>query len=147
MELKKEQIQALIQQAMEAREKAYAPYSNFMVGAALLCADGKVYTGCNVESVSYSPTTCAERTALVKAVSEGERKFAAIAVVGGHAGGTVNENEGVDEYSAPCGVCRQFLYEFGKDIQVIVAKNLEAYWVHPLEALLPLGFGPEYLQD
>lgn len=145
MELRKEQIQTLIQRAMEAREKAYVPYSNFMVGAALLTADGKIYTGCNIESVSYSPTTCAERTALVKAVSEGERKFTAIAVVGGHADGSIKAE--ADGYSAPCGVCRQFLYEFGKDILVIVAKSLEEYYVHPLSELLPLGFGPEYLQD
>ena len=145
MQLKKEQVQELIQSAMAAREMAYVPYSNFMVGAALLTEEGKVYTGCNIESVSYSPTTCAERTALVKAVSEGERKFAAIAVVGGHRDGSVKKE--ADGYSAPCGVCRQFLYEFGKDMTVIVAISLDEYYAHPLSELLPLGFGPEYLQD
>ena len=145
MELSKEQIAMLIQEAAEARGRAYVPYSGFAVGAALLTPDGKIYTGCNIESVSYSPTTCAERTALVKAVSEGEHKFTAIAVIGGHADGSIKEE--ADGYSAPCGVCRQFLYEFGKDILVIVAKSLDEYYIHPLSELLPLGFGPEYLQD
>ena len=144
MELKKEQVQMLIQEAMKAREMAYVPYSNFMVGAALLTEDGKVYTGCNIESVSYSPTTCAERTALVKAVSEGERKFTAIAVVGGHRDGSIKKE--ADGYSAPCGVCRQFLYEFGTDILIICAKSPDSYYTKTISEMLPHGFGPSHLQ-
>ena len=100
----------LIQKALMAREHAYVPYSGFPVGAALLGASGKVYTGCNVECASYSGTNCAERTALYKAVSEGEVKFNAIAVVGD-----------LQNYTFPCGICRQVLVEFGKELEVIVA--------------------------
>ena len=128
----------LIQMAFEGMKNAYAPYSNFQVGAALLADSGKIYTGCNIESCSYSPTNCAERTALFKAVSEGERRFLAIAIV---------SSGGADgDYTAPCGVCRQMLYEFcGADMPVIMAKSIDDYKELTLGQLLPMGFGPSQL--
>ena len=127
----------LAQKAITAKAMAYAPYSNFHVGAALLTKGGEVYTGCNIESAAFSPTCCAERTALVKAVSNGQRDFAAIAISGG---------AGAD-YCYPCGVCRQMLYEFGGDsLQVIVAKTGDDFKVHQLSELLPHGFGAKDLQ-
>lgn len=128
----------LIEKAMEGMERAYAPYSGFRVGAALLGKSGEVYTGCNVESCAYTPTCCAERTALVKAVSEGERAFSALAVV---------SVGGVDEdYTSPCGVCRQMLFEFcEEDMPVILAKSKEDYKQVTLGQLLPMGFGPDKL--
>ena len=122
----------LIAKAMEAREKAHAPYSHFAVGAALLARSGRVYTGCNVENASYGLSICAERTAVFKAVSEGERDFEAIAVV---------TEKGV----TPCGACRQVLLEFGDDIQVIVADGAGGYRVFTLQELLPEAFTPEHL--
>jgi cytidine deaminase len=122
----------LIAKAMEARKKAYAPYSHFAVGAALLAKSGRVYTGCNVENASYGLSICAERTAVFKAVSEGERDFEAIAVV---------TEKGV----TPCGACRQVLMEFGEDIQVIVADEAGEYRVFGLQELLPEAFTPEHL--
>lgn len=97
-------MEELIQKAMEAREKAYAPYSGFMVGAALQCADGTVYTGCNIENAGYTPTNCAERTAFFKAVSEGKREFVRIAIVGGR--------QGEMAAPSPCGVCLQVMASF-----------------------------------
>ena len=118
----------LIRLAREAREQAYAPYSHFAVGAALLGASGRVYTGCNVENVSYGLTVCAERVAMFKAVSEGEREFEAIAVV---------TSSGVP----PCGACRQVLREFGPGLEVIVAwTDGDDYEVYPLRKLLPHSF-------
>lgn len=132
----------LIQLAFEAREKAYTPYSHFKVGAALLAKSGKIYTGCNIENAGYTPTNCAERTALFKAVSEGERQFDAIAIVGSMEGKT---NEIV---TGPCGVCRQALYEFGgDDLLVIMAKSKEDYIERILGELLPFGFGPANLAE
>lgn len=131
--------EALAQQALEAREGAYCPYSGFAVGAALLCADGTVYPGCNIENAGYSATNCAERTAIFKAVSEGKRDFTAIAVAGGKAG------EQPSDFCAPCGVCRQVMREFcGPDFKIILTdgKNLE---FHTLEELLPHSFGPDNL--
>jgi len=126
-------LQLLAEKAVTAKALAYAPYSNFRVGAALLTKEGDIYTGCNVESAAFSPTCCAERTALVKAVSDGKLDFAAIAVSGGPTGG---------DYCYPCGVCRQMLYEFGgDDLQVVVAKSGTDYKVHTLQELLPHGFG------
>ena len=122
----------LIAKAMEAREKAHAPYSHFAVGAALLGRSGRVYTGCNVENASYGLSICAERVAVFRAVSEGERDFEAIAVV--------TEN-GV----TPCGACRQVLMEFGEDIQVIVADETGGYRVFGLQELLPEAFNSEDL--
>ncbi|MDD3193318.1 MAG: cytidine deaminase [Oscillospiraceae bacterium] len=128
----------LIEQAFEGLQHAYAPCSGFRVGAALLGRSGTVYTGCNVESCAYTPTCCAERTALVKAVSEGERAFLALAVV---------SDEGADgDYTSPCGVCRQMLFEFcGGEMPVILAKSKEDYRVTTLGTLLPMGFGPAKL--
>ena len=130
---------ALIEQAIAAREKAYAPYSGFRVGAALLGKSGKVYTGCNVENASYSPTNCAERTAFFKAVSEGEREFVSIAIVGGM-------SETINDLCAPCGVCRQVMAEFcDKDFRVIMG-NFEKIQTRTLEELLPLSFGKNDLE-
>lgn len=124
----------LLLKAIEARAYAYAPYSNHKVGAALLGKSGKVYLGCNVENAAYTPTNCAERTAVFKAVSEGELEFTAIAVVGG-VGDTLSE------LCAPCGVCRQVLSEFcDKDLKVILGKP-EKITVTTLEELLPYSFG------
>lgn len=140
--MEKEQIQALIRQAFAARKFAYTPYSHFQVGAALLARNGKVYTGCNIENAGYTPTNCAERTALFKAVSEGERTFSAIAIVGS-VQGTVNKL-----VTCLCGVCRQALYEFGgPDLTVIMAKTEEDYIVTTLGELLPYGFGPANLEN
>ena len=129
----------LLQCAVEAREMAYAPYSNFRVGAALLGKSGKLYKGCNVENAAYSPTKCAERTALFKAVSEGEREFVSIAIVGGM-------SETINDLCAPCGVCRQVMAEFcDKDFRVIMG-NLEHIQTRTLEELLPLSFGKNDLE-
>ena len=131
----------LIEMAFAAREYAYTPYSHFKVGAALLCKNGKIYTGCNIENAAYSVANCAERTALFKAVSEGEREFEAIAVVGSLEG---EQNRVI---TAPCGVCRQALYEFGgDDLIVIMAKSPEDYIERRLGELLCLGFGPANLE-
>ena len=130
---------ALLEQAIAAREMAYAPYSGFRVGAALLGKSGKVYTGCNVENASYSPTNCAERTAFFKAVSEGEREFVSIAIVGGM-------YETINDLCAPCGVCRQVMAEFcDKDFRVIMG-NLDNIQTLTLEELLPLSFGKNDLE-
>lgn len=129
----------LIRAAFAAQKFSYSPYSNFRVGAALLARNGTVYTGCNIECSSYSPTNCAERTALFKAVSEGVREFEAIAVVGGKADGTQD-----DIVTSPCGVCRQMLFEFGgNDLIVLMAKSETNFVEKTLGELLPLGFGPE----
>ncbi len=123
----------LILSAFKAREKAYAPYSQFLVGAALLCSDGTVYTGCNIENISYSGTVCAERTAIFKAVSDGKRNFEAVAIVGGKKDETI--------FAYPCGICRQVMAEFCKaDFKVIVAKSEEEYEKYPLSELLPKSF-------
>ena len=138
--MEKAEIQALIRQAFAGQKFAYTPYSHFNVGAALLAKNGKVYTGCNIENAGYTPTNCAERTALFKAVSEGVREFDAIAIVGSKQG-EVNTL-----VTGPCGVCRQALYEFGGDaLTVILAKTEEDYIVTTLGALLPYGFGPANL--
>ena len=128
----------LIRAAIKAREYSYSPYSGYCVGAALLAADGKIYTGCNVENAAYSPTNCAERTAFFKAVSEGERSFCAIAVVGSPKGA-------LTQYAWPCGVCRQVMFEFcdPESFNVITAVSEEIYEERLLKELLPLGFGPD----
>ena len=134
--MNKEQLASL---AMEAMEKAYSPYSDYKVGAALLCKDGSVYTGCNVENASFSATNCAERTAFFKAVSEGKREFSAIAICGG--------KEGVIEgLFPPCGVCRQVMREFCEDdfeIYLVMKDGIETY---TLEELLPLSFAPKTIK-
>lgn len=124
----------LMQHAVEARKKAYAPYSGFYVGAALLAKSGKVYRGCNIENASYTPTNCAERTAFFKAVSEGERKFEAIAIVGG-------KGEELSALCAPCGVCRQVMAEFCDGDFRIVLGTPERIEIHSLKELLPMSFG------
>ena len=118
------------------------PYSGFKVGAALLTKSGKIYTGCNIENAAYTPTNCAERTAFFKAVSEGEREFQAICVVGG--------KDGVlTDYAAPCGVCRQVMMEFcdPQQFQIILATAADHYDVFTLQELLPQGFGPANLNE
>ena len=135
------QAQQLIRAAFAARRFAYTPYSHFKVGAALLAHNGQVFTGCNIESASYSPTNCAERTALFKAVSEGVTAFSAIAIVGSREG-EVNRI-----VTSPCGVCRQALFEFcGPDLTVIMARSEEDYLETTLGELLPYGFGPKNLE-
>ena len=132
----------LIELALKAREKAYCPYSNFAVGAALLCQDGTIYTGCNIESSAYTPTICAERTAFFKAVSEGKREFICIAVTGGRV------DADVLPITTPCGVCRQVMMEFcdPEEFQIILATGKEQYEIFTLKELLPLGFGPNNLK-
>ena len=129
--------QQLIKLALEARENAYAPYSHFMVGAALLTKEGQVYTGCNIENASYSATNCAERTAIFKAVSEGAKEFVKIAIVGGKVG------EEITEFSYPCGVCRQVMAEFCdvKKMTVLIAKSENEFVEKTLDELLPMSFG------
>lgn len=131
----------LIELAHEARKHAYTPYSGFQVGAALLTKKGKVYLGCNIENASYTPTNCAERTAFFKAVSEGEREFAAIAIVGG-----ASDTE-AKETCAPCGVCRQIMREFcdPQEFRILLEDGKGGVLNFKLEELLPLGFGPENL--
>ena len=120
--------------AVKAREFAYAPYSNYLVGAALLGASGKIYTGCNVENATYTPTNCAERTAFFKAISEGEREFKAIAIVAGKRG------EKLSPTCTPCGVCRQVMVEFcDKDFKIVLGTP-DDYKVYDLESLIPLSF-------
>ncbi len=129
----------LMQAAVEARKNSYAPYSGFHVGAALLGRSGRVYLGCNVENAGYTPTNCAERTALFKAVSEGEREFVALAVVGG-------KGDSLSELCAPCGVCRQALAEFCDEDFRVVLGNPERLQVYTFEELLPLAFGKRDLK-
>ena len=124
---------ALMVQAQKARENSYSPYSHFRVGAALLTKGGKVYTGCNIENASYPATNCAERTAIFKAVSEGERDFEALSIIGGKEGETA-------DFCAPCGVCRQVISEFcGKDFKIVLG-NEENFKVYTLGELLPFSF-------
>lgn len=132
----------LIAAAIDAMGKAYVPYSHFHVGAALETRDGKIYQGCNIENAAYTPTNCAERTAFFRAIFDGERDFTRICVVGGMHGHLV-------DYTAPCGVCRQVMMEFGRyeDFEVIIAKSLDEYKVYGLKELLPEGFGPSNLQE
>ncbi len=133
----------LVAEAFEARKMAYTPYSGYIVGAALLTSDGKVYRGCNIENAAYSPTNCAERTAFFKAISEGERKFEAIAVIGAHKDAKPDEFG----YFYPCGVCRQVMMEFCNPdkFRVITAKSESDFKVQKLKDLLPDGFGPSDL--
>lgn len=131
----------LVKIAFEAMEKAYSPYSHCKVGAALLTREGKVYTGCNVENASYGATNCAERTAFFKAISEGEREFSKIAIVGGVEGVVTN-------MFMPCGVCRQVMDEFcDRDFEVLVAKDQENFEIFTLSQLLPLSFDEKNLSN
>jgi len=128
-------IKELVKLAIEAREKAYVPYSKFKVGAAIEMEDGSVFTGCNIENASYGATNCAERTAIFKAVSEGHSIMKKIAIVGDMA-----------TYTAPCGICRQVIAEFAaKDIEIVLIKNKDEYIVKTLEEILPGAFTKEDL--
>lgn len=137
----KEKGKLLAKEALLARTHAYAPYSNFWVGAALLTKEGKVYTGCNIENAAFGPGNCAERTAIFKAVSEGERDFCAIAIAGGA--------KDAKELSicAPCGVCRQVMMEFcnPQTFLILLVTDEEVYEEHILLELFPMGFGPQNL--
>jgi len=127
--------QELVALAFTMLERAYVPYSGFPVGAALLCADGTVYTGCNVENAAYGSTICAERTALVKAVSDGRRDgFVRLAIAGNSS-----------DYCWPCGACRQMLYEFAPSLELLVARRGGDFVSLTLAELLPHGFGPKSL--
>ena len=126
--------------ALEARKRSYVPYSGYAVGAALLTTDGKIYIGCNIENASYTPTICAERTAIFKAVSEGDLSFAAIAIAGGP------KDKEPETYAPPCGVCRQVIREFcGDTFEILLAKSVDEYKVCTLGELFPLSFGPDDL--
>ena len=125
--------------AVEARKMSYSPYSNFRVGAALLGKSGKVYLGCNIENAAYTPTNCAERTAVFKAVSEGEKEFTAIAIVGGR-------GETIADFCAPCGVCRQVLAEFCDEDFRLVLGNPDQIKIYTFAEILPLSFGKNDLE-
>lgn len=139
----------LITEALKARKMAYAPYSHYLVGAALIVPSGNIYTGCNIENASYGLTICAERTAIFKAVSEGQRHIDAIAITGCHLDHLTDDNnlvsdaDDTDDYAYPCGACRQVLAEFlpnSGDIDVIVAKSTNDYKEFKLSELLPGTF-------
>ncbi len=131
-------VKELIDKAFDAQQKSYAPYSGFNVGAALLCDNGNVYTGCNIENAAFTPTNCAERTAFFKAISEGDDKFTSIAIVGNKSG--VKQGEG--DFCAPCAVCRQVMAEFCNldTFKVYIAKSRDEYLEYSLGELLPLAF-------
>lgn len=134
-------IEQLISEADKARENSYVPYSHYSVGAALLCEDGEIVTGCNIENSSYGDTICAERCAIFKAVSNGKKSFVAIAIAGS------NEGEMISQFAYPCGMCRQVMREFvdPKKFHVIVAGPNQTYVDKTIEEILPLSFGPENL--
>jgi len=135
LEEDKMDIKELVKLAIEAREKAYVPYSKFKVGAAIEMEDGSVFTGCNIENASYGATNCAERTAIFKAVSEGHTVMKKIAIVGD-----------MLAFTAPCGICRQVIAEFAaKDIEIVLIKNQDEYIVKTLEEILPGAFTKEDL--
>lgn len=125
----------LVKEAYEAQKNAYVPYSNWAVGACLLAKDGRLFHGCNIESSTFSPTVCAERTAIFSAVAQGVKDFCAIAVVGNAVGTPI----GKGDYCPPCGVCRQVMAEFcNRDFEIIIAKNYDEYQVYTLDQLMPL---------
>lgn len=133
----KEVIRTLCQKAVDMRSESYAPYSDFLVGSAVLTGDGKIFTGCNIENSAFGPSICAERTAIAKAVSEGYRDFAAIAIAGGRRDGEL-------QYCSPCGVCRQVMREFCKpSFKIYLAKSANDYKEFTLGDLLPESFGPD----
>ena len=139
--LTKQQEQILMKTAIEYRKRAYAPYSKFCVGSALLAKDGRIFGGCNIENSAYTPTNCAERTAFFHAVSEGVREFEAIAIVGGKQGGEL-------EFCPPCGVCRQVMLEFcnPKEFFVLLGTSVEQYEVLQLEQFVPYAFSSQNLE-
>lgn len=134
-------IKNMINLAIEQIKYSYAPYSDFKVGAVLMSKTGKLYTGCNIENAAYTPTNCAERTAFFKAISQGEREFMGICIVGG-------KGEKIEEMTAPCGVCRQVMMEFcnPESFEIILAVNENNYKIFKLKEILPLGFGPENIR-
>lgn len=137
--MSEQQMKSLIEEAIRYRQRAYSPYSHYKVGAALLTASGKVYGGCNIENASYGATNCAERTAIFKAVSEKEKDFVAIAIVGGP---EEDAEHSFSDYAYPCGICRQVMKEFcSQDFQIIVARDERDYKIYSLSELLPHGFG------
>ncbi|MGM0380613.1 MAG: cytidine deaminase [bacterium] len=129
--------ETLVEKATAALKNAYAPYSNFRVGAALLSRDGNIYTGCNVENAAYGSTICAERTAIFKAISEGEKEFSTIAIV-------LETDDGI---GSPCGACRQVMNEFNAEMKIIMANTAGDYKVSNVEELLPDSFGANYLEN
>ena len=130
----------LYELAKDAMKNSYSPYSGCKVGAALLCKNGKVYTGTNIENAAFGPTVCAERVAVFKAVSEGEREFSKIAVVGG-------KNGVINGIFAPCGVCRQVLREFCDDnFEILLGETPDSFKAVTLNGLLPLSFSPENIK-
>lgn len=134
----------LVNAAKKASRKAYTPYSHFQVGAALLDINNKIWTGCNIESASYTPTNCAERTAIFKAVSEGIKEFKAIAIVGRDE----SHEELTVSVTAPCGVCRQVLAEFcGSDFEIVLANNGDEIEIWTMDEILPLSFTKSNLDD
>lgn len=134
----------LIREALEARLKAYTPYSHYKVGAALLTSDGQIIRGCNIENAAFSPTVCAERTAFFKAVSDGITSFSKIAIVGG----PDTETYSLTDYAFPCGVCRQVMREFcSEKFEVIIAKSEDEFKSYTLAEILPNSFGPDKLLD
>ena len=137
--LNEKEYRRLAKAAIEARERAYAPYSRFKVGAALMDMEGRIYTGCNIENAAFTPTNCAERTAFFKAVSESKRDFLAIAVAGGAKDAVLPLDE-----CTPCGVCRQVMMEFCRPdtFEIILARSEEEYRICTLKELFPAGFGP-----
>jgi cytidine deaminase len=134
--INKEIQKSLINKALEMLRFSYTPYSNFKVGAALLCSDETIFTGCNIENSSYGPSVCAERTAIFKAVSEGHKDFKAIAIVGGKEGK-------VEDFCPPCGVCRQVMSEFCNSDFKIILYNGKKTKIYTLKDLLPLSFALE----
>ena len=136
-----DRLPELIEKAIDMRNYSYAPYSKFRVGAALLAKDGKIFGGCNIENAAYGPSNCAERTAFFKAVSEGVQDFSAIVIAGG-------PEEGIRDFCAPCGVCRQVMAEFCEAVSflVILAKSVEEYEVYTLRELFPKSFSPKDLE-
>ena len=134
-EMKNIDDKKLVELALDARKNAYTPYSKYNVGAALLCDDGKIYTGCNVESASYPCGICGERNAMSTAIADGHRKFKAIAIAGSS-----------EQICTPCGMCRQFMYEFAPHLRVLCCSNNGKYIEKDLSDLLALGFGAESME-
>ena len=134
LEVQMKSLEQLIEMTLEQKEKAYAPYSNFRVGAVVEMEDGSLYGGCNIENAAYGVTRCAEQVAILKAVEDGKREIKRLAVTGD------------DHFTYPCGVCRQMIREFGKEAQIIVADSVTEYRVHTLDEILPYSFGPEALE-
>ncbi len=131
----------LMEKAKEAMQRAYAPYSGFQVGAALLCGDGSVYCGCNIENAAYGPTNCAERTAFFSAVYDGQRDFTAIAICGG-------KNGIITDFCPPCGVCRQVMREFcDDDFQIYLTDSTGKLQTYTLAQLLPQSFTPQQVKE